>query len=99
MVIPYVTLLEGMRRSSSSVRLLSIRADHDPALGDTLVYLYSMTGLKPGKKTGVLITADLSQAGKKIENAVVDHFSGEFPFSVPVMVGPFGPIKMRLNAP
>ncbi len=99
MIIPYVTLLEGMRRSSGAVRLLSIRADRDPARGDTLVYLYSMNGLKPGKKTGVLITADLSQAGKKVENAVAAHLSADFPLAVPVLVGPFGAIEVRLNAP
>jgi hypothetical protein len=99
MIIPYVTVLEGMRRASGSVRLLSIRTERDPATGDALVYRFSMTGLKPGKKTGVLVTADLGQAGKKLEHAIFDHFTGEFPFPANLLVGPFGPFEVRLDQP
>lgn len=99
MIIPYVTVLEGMRRASGSVRLLSIRPERDPARGDALVYRFSMTGLKPGKKTGVLITADLGQAGKKLEHAIFDHFTGEFPFPANLLIGPFGPFEIRLDRP
>ena len=99
MIIPYVTVLEGMRRASGSVRLLSIRPERDPARGDALVYLFSMTGLKPGKKTGILITADLGHAGKKLQHAIFDHFTGEFPFPANLLVGPFGPFEIRVDRP